>query len=523
MEQAAVDSACCGDGDVRDHEPDRLASDSGRVDAAPAGPMCDDVTGTTDQMPDTSMPAGLGGATDAARDIHAGGDSGPNHPSGGATDTAPDSHVGDGSGPTELRARVDGARQSCDICGKRGFRAATALLNHLRNQHRGEPNLVERLAALMPPGEARCARVLGGSLRVAWEDEWLAIVVKPQGIRSKGTRGSLERADWLIGQLRPSVASDAFRAPRPTHRLDAGTGGLLVFAKTLSAAQGMQALFEERRVKKRYRALVHGRLDVGTEGVCEEPVDGKPARTRYRVALPPADLPDGCVSTVDLWPCTGRRHQLRKHLASIGHPIVGDKRYGGWQLGEDAHGVGHDNGEDSGDSDGGGGDGDSQLHRSFCLWALGIHFPHPARWGGRDGARNADGDKDGDGDSDANRGFNAEPALDAAGELSQESDLDVRVLSEDWEDLLLNFNDGAPKKKRKAKPSNIVKKAAPGKNGLQLGDLLIAIEGVTVGNDVAQALQDAKPPHAKPARLSFRRSAARVRAEIEEPAVFREV
>eukprot|EP00746_Dinoflagellata_sp_MGD_P151374 gnl/MRDRNA2_/MRDRNA2_83000_c0_seq1.p1 gnl/MRDRNA2_/MRDRNA2_83000_c0~~gnl/MRDRNA2_/MRDRNA2_83000_c0_seq1.p1 ORF type:complete len:217 (+),score=56.03 gnl/MRDRNA2_/MRDRNA2_83000_c0_seq1:58-651(+) len=170
---------------------------------------------------------------------------------------------------------------------------------------------------------------LGEVLQVIFEDAWIAVVVKPQGVPTLGA-GSLARADWLLKQLIPSSEVDALSQPTPAHRLDAGTGGLLVLAKTKKALQVLSNSFAAREIHKRYRALVHGRMEESTEGVIDAPIQGKAAVTRYKSAAAPVVKSSGWVSTIDLWPQDGRRHQLRRHLAEqLGLPILGDTRYGG--------------------------------------------------------------------------------------------------------------------------------------------------------------------------------------------------
>ena len=114
------------------------------------------------------------------------------------------------------------------------------------------------------------------------------------------------------------------------HRLDADTGGLLVCAKTHPAQQALSNAFADRAVKKRYRALVRGAL-TGC-GRVRAPLEGKACWTEYRsVAVTESKL-CGHVTTLDLWPHTGRKHQLRQHMAMLGHPILGDTSYWGTGL-----------------------------------------------------------------------------------------------------------------------------------------------------------------------------------------------
>ncbi len=161
-------------------------------------------------------------------------------------------------------------------------------------------------------------------LQVVFEDEHLAVVYKPAGLVTSGNRRETLQAA-LRANLRPSTRPDAMARPHPVHRLDARTQGLVACAKTHAANVALSRAFQERRVQKRYRALLRGRLD--GEGVVEEPVDGRDATSRWRtVEVTPAPV-TGFATTVDLWPLTGRKHQLRQHVALLGHPVLGDDLY----------------------------------------------------------------------------------------------------------------------------------------------------------------------------------------------------
>ena len=111
---------------------------------------------------------------------------------------------------------------------------------------------------------------------------------------------------------------------RPTflvHRLDRFVQGVMVLAHARQAAADLSSQFEERRVDKRYRAVVHGEIKAPVR--IDEPVDGKPALS----VVSCLDSEPG-YSLVEIAIETGRKHQIRKHLCSLGHPIVGDRLYG---------------------------------------------------------------------------------------------------------------------------------------------------------------------------------------------------
>lgn len=159
---------------------------------------------------------------------------------------------------------------------------------------------------------------------VLYEDDYLAIVSKPAGISVSGNkRRTMENA--LPGNLKKSAAPDALFQPEPVHRLDYPTSGALLVAKTQLALSALNQMFADREIEKEYRAIVPGELL--SQGEVRLDVGGKPAYTSWKV-LRSVDSPRfGKLHLVQLVPHTGRRHQLRQHMAALGCPILGDVQY----------------------------------------------------------------------------------------------------------------------------------------------------------------------------------------------------
>lgn len=184
--------------------------------------------------------------------------------------------------------------------------------------------VVGQVLTLLEP-HPRGIEVFERTLNVVYEDAIMAVVEKPPGLTVNGYRlQTFENA--LPYNLEPTVAGDALNWPRPAHRLDARTQGLVLVAKTSTALVGLNRSFQERRVWKHYKAILRGRLE--GEGIVDEPLQGREAVTRYAVVEHTRSLKAEWTTTVDLWPKTGRTHQLRIHMAHLGHPVLGDGRYG---------------------------------------------------------------------------------------------------------------------------------------------------------------------------------------------------
>ena len=163
------------------------------------------------------------------------------------------------------------------------------------------------------------------SLATHYEDEHLALVFKPSGLAVSGNRfRTVENA--LPFNLHPSSRPDALGRPLPVHRLDAPTSGLLLVAKTIAARIELGRQFEAQEVEKRYQAVVLGRPP--DTGIFDLPIDGKESLTHYRRRHTVPSLRSGWLSLMDLFPQTGRTHQLRRHLSAAGYPILGDAQYG---------------------------------------------------------------------------------------------------------------------------------------------------------------------------------------------------
>lgn len=171
-------------------------------------------------------------------------------------------------------------------------------------------------------------------LDLLYEDGALVVVNKPAGLLSVPGRGE-DKADCLVSRVQ-AVFADAMIA----HRLDMDTSGLLVLARGPAMQKKLFEMFRERKVSKRYQAVVAGVLQE-KEGEVDLPLivdwpnrprqkvdfqEGKPSLTRFRRLTVDAAADS---SRVELEPVTGRTHQLRVHMAAIGHPILGDELYAG--------------------------------------------------------------------------------------------------------------------------------------------------------------------------------------------------
>lgn len=168
------------------------------------------------------------------------------------------------------------------------------------------------------------------------EDPAAIVVNKPPGLATQGGTKTANHLDRLLGGL---VGEDAPR-PKLVHRLDKDTSGALLLARTPRAAAFFSKAFSGRTARKVYWAVVIGVPSV-EDGLIELPVakqpgtggekmhideeNGQPAKTRYRVI----ERAGNRAAWVELQPYTGRTHQLRVHMAAIGHPVLGDGKYGG--------------------------------------------------------------------------------------------------------------------------------------------------------------------------------------------------
>lgn len=163
-------------------------------------------------------------------------------------------------------------------------------------------------------------------LEIPYEDDYLAVVSKPAGIP---VSGNLYKTlfNALGHNLQHSKQVDALRWPLPVHRLDTATSGLVIVAKTHSVRVALGKMFEDRKVSKRYRAILQGTME--GEGIVDSEIDGKEAVTHYQVVENVQTLKGTSLTLIDLFPITGRKHQLRIHCSSLGLPIVGDQLYQG--------------------------------------------------------------------------------------------------------------------------------------------------------------------------------------------------
>lgn len=269
---------------------------------------------------------------------------------------------------TKLPANETPKRKKCLVCRDclRSFANWGAMRSHRLEKHR-----LAKRRRLTKNGSGE-DDVWDTPLSVVYQDSHIAIIDKPQNMAVHGARPSLMRSDLLMDlSLSKEEAATlleehfihALRKPRPAHRLDAATGGILVVAKTEESERIVKSALADRKCQKRYLALLVGKLveDMANEdgkSFITTPVEGKESVTEYRVVRYVDSVDKVAFTLVDLWPHTGRNHQLRRHMKSLRHPIVGDKRYGGPESQDSSTKM-------------------KNVHSRLCLWAVNITLEHP--------------------------------------------------------------------------------------------------------------------------------------------------
>ncbi|MFH1246609.1 MAG: RluA family pseudouridine synthase [Candidatus Liptonbacteria bacterium] len=187
---------------------------------------------------------------------------------------------------------------------------------------------------------------------IIYEDDAVIAINKPSGmlVHPYGAKGKMHGegetvVDWLKS-ARPEIKNIGDMPdlrPGIVHRLDKDTSGVLLIAKTQKSFEYLKSLFAEKKIQKTYIAAVRGEFSE-KKGVIDKPIgirNGtvkrtvhggrlvKPAITEYEVVREIEDVDGKIISVVKAMPKTGRTHQIRVHLASMGHPIIGDVLYGG--------------------------------------------------------------------------------------------------------------------------------------------------------------------------------------------------
>lgn len=195
-------------------------------------------------------------------------------------------------------------------------------------------------------GPARVVPREGAPVDVRYRDDHLAVVSKPAGVPTHPTEGrrSGTLVNRMLGMGIPLAQAGGPLRPGIVHRLDAGTSGLMIVACDEATFASLVAMFRAHRVERRYLALVRGSVE-NDRFVVDAPLGRRGARMRVqafsrREASTELEVRERFerATLLEAAPRTGRTHQIRVHLAAVGHPILGDARYGGG--GEDARRLG---------------------------------------------------------------------------------------------------------------------------------------------------------------------------------------
>ena len=170
-------------------------------------------------------------------------------------------------------------------------------------------------------------------LEITYQDDHLVAINKPHGLLVHKSPIAIDASEFAVQLLRNQIGQPVF----PVHRLDRKTGGVLLFALSPEMNSRMQVLFAERKVKKTYLAIVRGHppgegvIDYALkkeDGELQNAVTAFETMEEVEIPLPFGKHPTSRYALVKLLPQTGRHHQLRRHMAHIFHPIIGDRPHG---------------------------------------------------------------------------------------------------------------------------------------------------------------------------------------------------
>lgn len=171
-------------------------------------------------------------------------------------------------------------------------------------------------------------------LSILYQDNHLVAINKPPGLLVHRSRIARDATEFAVQLLRDQLGERVY----PVHRLDRKTSGVLLFARDESTNSAMQKQFAGGTVLKRYLAIVRGFTEDTFEidyalrhddtGVLQEAFTRGKTLNRTEIPMPQGTHPTSRYSLVELAPTTGRMHQLRKHMAHIFHPIIGDRPHG---------------------------------------------------------------------------------------------------------------------------------------------------------------------------------------------------
>lgn len=170
-------------------------------------------------------------------------------------------------------------------------------------------------------------------LEVIYRDDDLIAITKPSGLLVHRTKLAYGETQFALQLLRDQIGQRVY----PCHRLDRKTSGVLLFALNEEKLKEIRALFEDHKVRKKYQALVRGHtaelFDIdyaltNDRGIVQEAFTSVKTLERFEIPLPFGKHQTSRYSLVELSPTTGRYHQLRKHMAHVFHPIIGDRPHG---------------------------------------------------------------------------------------------------------------------------------------------------------------------------------------------------